>query len=306
MTQPSAISSTATLRRQPMIALDSVLRSIARPLMLRAARAYVAGDTLASALAVQAALADENRYATLGYWNGDTEEPPAVLARYLAAVAALESNRFAGSCSIKLPSLKFQTSLLRELAAAATKSGVALHCDSQEIEHADRIFQAVDAWRQDGLLAGVTLPGRWRRSLDDARWVAKHGLSVRVVKGQWADPSDPVRDPSSGFLEVIDALAVAGARRVAVATHDLPLATKAIERLRGAGISATMELLYGLPLRSSLALAIRLKVDVRVYVPYGAGYLPYALSKLISQPGVARRFLRDLVIGGMTPARRLG
>ena len=116
---------------------------------------------------------------------------------------------------------------------------------------------------------------------------------MRVVKGEWPDAQAPNRDLRAGYLEVIDRLA-GRARHVSVASHDVPLADEAIRRLRAAGTPCNLELLFGLPLRASLAAARQQQVDVSIYVPYGKGYLPYALSKVLRDP---RRWLwlaRDL------------
>ena len=120
------------------------------------------------------------------------------------------------------------------------------------------------------------------------------GLAVRVVKGQWGDPNDPRRDMRAGFLEVVDRLA-GGTAPVAVATHDVPLAAAVLQRLAAAGTSHSLELLFGLPRRAALELARARGVAVRVYVPYGAAYLPYALGRLRQNPRIAWWLLKDLV-----------
>jgi proline dehydrogenase len=152
---------------------------------------------------------------------------------------------------------------------------------------------------------GCTLPGRWRRSPNDAHWASDHGLCVRVVKGEWPDPREPQRNPRAGFLEVIDALA-GRARRVGVATHDVALARAAIRRLQAAGTPCGLELLYGLPMRESIRHARELGIDVRVYVPYGEAYMPYALSQIRRRPRMLLWLLNDLAAGALkwraTPA----
>jgi proline dehydrogenase len=126
------------------------------------------------------------------------------------------------------------------------------------------------------------------------------GLAVRVVKGQWPDPADPHRDPRAGLLEVVDRLAGRG-RHVRVASHDVPLAAEAVRRLRRAGTPCELELLYGMPLTRSLRWADASGVPVRIYVPYGRGYTPYAVAQLRRNPRLLWRLLRELV-----PAGRLG
>ncbi len=159
----------------------------------------------------------------------------------------------------------------------------------------------VEALVDSGTQVSYTLPGRWRRSLTDADWARERGLTVRVVKGQWADPADPDRDMQAGFLATIDRLA-GGQSHVAVASHDVPLANQALRRLQATRTDCSLELLYGLPMKAALAMAQSLGVPVRVYVPYGAAYLPYALGKLKQNPRMAWWLLRDLVGAGQPAA----
>ncbi len=175
-----------------------------------------------------------------------------------------------------------------------TTSGRRLHFDSLAPETAERTQQMIDELLADvpGLDVGCTLPGRWRRSVEDAHWAARSDLFVRVVKGQWADPDDPDRDPQAGYLEVINQLA-GRARRVAVATHDVALAAEALRRLRAARTPCELELLHGLPMRPSIQQARELGVGVRVYVPYGETYLPYALSQVRRRPRVLWWLVKD-------------
>ncbi len=268
-----------------------------RPLVRRAARSYIAGEHLSDALALRDRLAARGLSATLGYWDTSTESAADVAGVYLAALAELAGSEFGGSgdyLSLKLPALRFSLAKALEVAAAAKERGVRLHCDSHDIETSGQMQSLVEAILATGAIVSYTLPGRWRRSLDDADWAAQRGLTVRVVKGQWADPADPDRDLRGGYLEVIERLA-GKSSHVAVASHDVPLAAEAIRRLQATRTDCSLELLYGLPLRESLKLAESLGVAVRVYVPYGAAYLPYALGKLKHNPRMAWWLLWDLL-----------
>jgi proline dehydrogenase len=104
-------------------------------------------------------------------------------------------------------------------------------------------------------------------------------------------------NPSEGYLNVIDRLA-GRARFVAVATHDPKLARAALERLRQAGTPCSVELLYGLPMKPALQVAGELDVPVRVYVPFGHGWLPYSLTQARRNPRVFWWILRDFITGG--------
>ena len=286
---------------QAMTALAAAARKTAsrclKPIVLRAAKAYVAGEHLGDALAAAEALAARGLGVTLGYWDSPEDGPRQVADAYLAAIDALQV-RSDGYLSIKVPSLQFSRDLLSELVARAAPARVRLHFDALGPETASPSRGLCQQFLGAGAELSYTLPGRWARSVDDAAWAVEHGLIVRVVKGQWPDPADPARDLRSGFLTVIDALA-GRARHVAVATHDPPLAVEAIARLRRAGTSCEIELLYGLPLRRSLEQARRLGVSVHVYVPYGKSYLPYALAQVRKSPRIMWWLVRD----ALTPRR---
>src|SRR6267378_1026553 len=138
---------------------------------------------------------------------------------------------------------------------------------------------------------------RERRSPDDAERAIELGLGVRIVKGQWPDPADPDRDMRAGYLEVVDRLA-GRVRYAAVATHDAPLAREALTRLRVAGTKCELELLYGLPLRKVVAIARAAAVPVRVFLPYGHGFLPYAMEQLKAHPWIALQVVRAWIEPG--------
>jgi proline dehydrogenase len=258
--------------------------------------------SLDDGLAVAQRLAGERRPSTIGLWQTPEYSAREVAAEYLAGIDALAAAHLDAYVSIKPPALRFDRALALELAAAARSRRVSLHADSHGPEAADASCALLEALGATlpGRQLGSTLPGRWARSVSDADWAVDRGLAVRVVKGQWPDPADPRRDLRAGFLEVVDRLA-GRARLVRVASHDLPLTTEAVRRLRRAGTPCELELLYGMPLTRSLRWADAIGVPARIYVPYGKGYLPYAVAQLRRNPRLLWAVVRDLV-----PAPRLG
>lgn len=233
-----------------------------RRLIRRAARRYIAGTTVADAVA-----AAGSRPVTLGYWDSGTEQPADVACEY---ARALESTRDLDAyVSVKPTALGFDAALLESL-------GGAVHLDSLGLDTVDASWSLADRVP----VLGVTLPGRWRRSVDDAARAAEWGVRVRVVKGQFASHDDV--DPSDGFLAVLERLTALGVERIAVATHDVALATEALRRAP----HAELEQLYGI---RPVAQAYRL------YIPYGTAYLPYALRHLRRKPRAAWWLVRDLV-----------
>lgn len=264
----------------------------------RASRAYVAGATLDDALRICGRAEAEGCRTTICAWNAGDDAPEENAARFLAAIDAAAARKRDCYVSLKAQDLRFSPDLTRTLFDRARRRDRLLHFDSMGPEDADRVFRLIESLLEMGPdrggRLGCTLPGRWRRSLRDAERAVSLDLRPRVVKGQWPDPASPGLDPRAGFIEIIRRLA-GRAEEVAVATHDPALAREALAELRAAGTCAELELLYGLPLRRILPVAWEAGVPVRLYVPYGRAWLPYAIGQIRKRPRIALRLLRDLL-----------
>ena len=281
----SALSATAPPPVPPLQrakqALIAKASALILPLARKAAGAYLGGETVDEALLVCRRLAGEGHAATLGYWDDGRESAADCIALYREAMAALAGE--AAYLSLKPPALRFAPEHARSVALAAAGTGLRLHCDSHgpEVAEASKLFAEALLEGLPPEKIGVTLPGRWQRSLADADWAMGHGFAVRVVKGQWPDAHGGA--PGAGFLAVIERLA-SGARLVAVATHDLALARAAVARLRAAKVPCEIEVLLGMPAAPLLVWAKDAGVAVRVYVPYGPGFVPNAIGVLRRNP----------------------
>ncbi len=262
-----------------------------------AGRAYIAGPELDDALSTCRRLFGLGFGGTICFWNMESDSPKRVADAYTSALAVLAREKMDCYLSIKLPPLKFDFSLLNEVLEQARHANTLVHFDSLEHEAADRTFSMISQATHNYPHLGCTLPGRWVRSVTDADTAVDLGLHVRVVKGQWPHPQHRERDPREGYLDVIDRLA-GRARFVAVATHDPELGRAALERLRNAGTPCSLELLFGLPTKQALKVASDLDVPVRVYVPFGHGWLPYSLTQARRNPRVFWWILRDLFRSG--------
>ena len=280
------------MREQPKAALRFSLG----PMLRRAASAYVAGPRLDDALLACRALRERGRASTVGFWNQGSDEPSQVMRTYVAAAEALSRNGLDSYLSVKAPALGFSPELVAKLLEPARSAGVHVHFDSLSRESAERTLALIAeaALRHDEL--GITLPARWRRSLGDATAAVELGLGVRVVKGRWPDHGAPEGDPRAGFLAVVERLA-GRARRVAVATHDEPLAREALGLLRAAGTPCELELLFGLPTAQAARAADELSAPVRIYVPYGHATLPYRIPDARRDIRILGWFSQDLLRG---------
>jgi proline dehydrogenase len=275
----------------------TALRASVQSLIKGISRNYIAGPTLEDAHRVSQPLVSRGYLITLGYWDSSEDTASQVLRMYLESCKELAA--FAGEnyLSIKIPALNYDSGMFGALRRMSRELGVALLFDALDIDNATPTLNFI-AKHTDPSVSdiGWALPGRWRRSLDDADRAIDLGLTVRVVKGQSPDPAEPNRDPSEGYVNVIRKLA-GRARCVRVASHDSVVARQSLRILTEAGTRCELELLYGLPVGSQVTLAREFRVPIRVYVAFGHAFLPYALSSLRARPWAILRLLRELARG---------
>ena len=267
-----------------------------QPIAARAARSYTAGPELRHALSKSVTLARQGVATTICPWDGPSDSPRQVADWYCAALREVSGAVLDCYLSVKAPSLKFSHDLLEEIIETAGNSGIRIHFDSLAPEHADRTWQLIRYVAERYPHVGCTLPARWRRSATDLLQARELGLSVRIVKGQWADSEGSEPDPREHFVALVEQLA-GHTNRVAVATHDPLLARDALTRLRRAGTRCELELLFGLPMRSQFKVARKLGVPVRLYIPYGHAWLPYGLSQVQENPRILWWTARDWLLG---------
>ncbi len=257
-----------------------------------AGRAYVPGHKLEDALDIAVRLAPQGMASTPGYFHSPGDSPLVVAETSLSIVEAVAKLEPKGYISIKAPACGYDPELIASIASRARDKDVLAHFDSHEYHTCDATLECARQAVALGARVGVTLPGRWRRSVVDAELASRLGVRARVVKGEWAAPGEPEKDRRRGFLEVVECLA-GRAPEVAIATHDPWLAREALSRLQAAGTQCELELLNGLPKRALLPIAREFSVPVRIYIPFGIAWRPYALSKLGDNPRILWWLVHD-------------
>jgi proline dehydrogenase len=269
--------------------------NILRSFVEKAATSYIAGEKLESAMIIVKKIESLGQNVTLGYFDSsDLDSKSSVVNAYLNSLSAMEKG--AHYLSVKLPAVDFDENLIEQVLQKAQSTGSRIHMDALWPESVDQTQKVIiNMLGRNYLNLGFTLPGRWKRSISDAEWVCEHSLKARVVKGQWSDLENLGLDPREGFLDVIKILASRNAPLVAVATHDTGLAETSIKILQAANIPCELELLFGLPMTKSLKMAETLQVPVRIYVPFGRGYLPYVAKLAVYNPKITGWLIKDFI-----------
>ena len=197
-------------RRRSLSALQGTAQAD-RPRRLAADQApgggaYLAGPSLSDALAAGDRAAARGYGVILGFWNADDEEPGDVARENLAAIEALAERGGRWYFSIKAPALRYSRELIAEIAPEGARTERS--CTSTRTRRTPPTRRSRSRpSREVNDQVGITIPGRWARSLADADRACELGLRVRVTKGEWPDPDDPDRDMREGFLAVVGRVA---------------------------------------------------------------------------------------------------
>jgi proline dehydrogenase len=233
-------------------------------------------------------------FTTLGRLSKSGDDPLQIVREYqLASNYLLKSparDRF--YLSVKPPALEFNSEYAAAIAATALLNGHGVHLDSHKFAQTDATLRLLDDLLQRQLPAddrpaswrfSLSVPSRWKRSRQDARWAADRGVRIRLVKGDFAAETGEALDPCAGFLDLVGQLA-GKVPFLALATHDSDLAAQCIARCRKAGTAVQLELFFGRPASAVLELCRSAGVPVGFYVPYGDTLLVYVIRDLLTNP----------------------
>ena len=266
-------------------------------LLSLATNRYTLGGTLQGALTPRLLRSVKRDQITVGYWNAEEDTASKVVDEYINALHRAASLEVPCYLSIKAPAFGFDLELLRPLLILAEKKRVGLHFDSLAIDTVDPTRALLEKIQNEfAIELGMSLPGRWPRSVADGIWAKEHGIYVRVLKGEWADPACPDYNLKEGFLALVRSLSH-NPLTVRLASHDIPTIKAAVEILEQSNTAHHLELLYGLPRSEMVRFARQKKIPLRFYLPYGKAWLPYCMDSIQKKPYLAWWLVKDAFIG---------
>jgi proline dehydrogenase len=291
--------------------LVTTLPLVPRAIVGRVAARYVAGETLADALATVRTLNSQGAMATLDLLGEEVAEREKALAavdEYVRVFDAIAREKLDSNVSIKLTllGLKIDEGFCRDnvdrVAAAAAVHGNFVRIDMEDHTTTDptlRIYQELQA-RHGNL--GVVLQAYMRRTLADIASLPRERASVRICKGIYVEPREIAwkgyETVRANYVQALEKLITQGVYP-AIATHDEYLVCRAVGLLEKHGLRREQyefQMLLGVDeeLRRILIAAGH---RLRVYVPYGRDWYPYSIRRLRENPEVARHVLRAVLAG---------
>jgi proline dehydrogenase len=282
------------------------------PASRRVVDRFVAGETLADALAVVRTLAAEGVEVTLDHLGEDiTQRSEAAQSRdaCLALLAGLEPLGLgrAAEVSVKLSAFgqalpdghDLALEMVRPVVEAATAIGTTITLDMEDHRTVDSTLTVLAELRKEHPGTGAVLQAMLLRSEDDAKALAVTGSRVRLVKGAYDEPAAVAHQKKeavdAAYLRCLEIL-MAGPGYPMVGSHD-PLIVERAHELAAQNSRAVdsweIQMLYGIRPTEQRRLAAA-GTRVRAYVPYGVDWYAYFMRRLAERPANIRFFLRSL------------
>jgi proline dehydrogenase len=272
---------------------------------------FVAGETVEEALLTAKRLQEKHIASALDLLgeNVSTEEAAQEEAnayiRVLEAVA--EADLMQPYLSIKLTALGLDlgnelaaSHLDRILTAAQAYPKAFVRVDMEGSAYTQRTVGIVRAAHQVFGNVGTVLQSCLRRTDDDLAQLLADGISVRLVKGAYAEPPAVAfpdkADVDAAYIRQMRELLQHG-HHPAIATHDdaiLREVKRFVRENRVGNDRFEFQMLLGIRRDLQETLAAE-GYHVRAYVPFGASWYPYFMRRLAERPANVAFVLRNLM-----------
>lgn len=286
---------------------------IPRALLQRVSRRYVAGETLADAVACVRRLAMAGCSATvdvLGEVTQSLEQATQAADEYIALLDALHHAGQHAHVSLKptafglLIDVAHCEAQIERVLQAAARHGSFVRLDMEDLRCTQAEIELLARLRQRHPHVGLVLQAYLRRTHDDIAALARPGERLRICKGIYAeDPAQLVpgaardrRAINPHFVQHVRRCFEAGCF-VGIATHDEALVDELLALAEAMAVERTrfeFQMLLGVcePLRDRL---LRQGFAVRIYVPYGRDWIGYGTRRIKENPAMAGQLLKGLL-----------
>jgi len=286
----------------------------------RAARQFVAGETLAQGVEAVRALQAKGMLATLDHLGENVstlDQARAARDEYLEVLNEIVRQKLPATISVKLTQLGMDFSPdtsedisqatsdddcrenLRALVECAQQIGDFVEVDMEGSVYTDRTLQIITDLHQSFSAVGAVIQAYLYRSENDVKELIRHGVSVRLCKGAYNEPSTRAfpnkADVDASYLRLMRMLLESKLYH-RIATHD-PAMIEATQRAAAElGLMKNQfefQMLYGVNRKLQEQL-VKDGYRLRIYVPFGRAWFPYFMRRLAERPANVWFALRGL------------
>ncbi|HEX5972546.1 MAG TPA: proline dehydrogenase family protein [Gemmatimonadaceae bacterium] len=264
------------------------------------ARRFVAGETVAEALAVVRELNAKGITASLdllGESVHNDAEARAARDEYLRILDRIRESKVDANVSVKLTAMGLDidhelcVGIMQDILTRAQAYDTFVRIDMESSEYTDitlRLFEdrLYPTWKAN---VGVVLQSYLYRTYADVEHMNSLHARVRICKGAYKEPVKVAypdkKDVDANYIKCMRELMLNG-NYPGVATHDPAMINEAKRWAKEKGITPDrfeFQMLYGVrrDLQESL---VREGWRVRCYVPFGTQWYPYLMRRLAERP----------------------
>jgi proline dehydrogenase len=286
-----------------LIAQSTALKKLASRYGMRKpssfARRFIAGETVAEAIAAARSLQTRGLTSTLDFLGESVTnlaEADRATREYLDIVDAVVAGGVDRNLSLKLTQLGLDVDKasaidnLRRVLDRAEPAGFFIRIDMENSPYTDvtlEIFETL--WQQGYRQMGVVLQSALYRSEQDLRQLIALGARIRLVKGAYKEAKSVAyqrkADVDAAYIRMMKVLLNSG-HFPAIATHDPAIIHAASQFARDCAVSADrfeFQMLFGIR-RDLQARALADGYRLRIYVPFGQEWFPYFMRRLGERP----------------------
>ena len=288
------------------------------PLVSVFARKYIAGEDLEDALDLTRTFNSDNIITTidvLGEFISTRKEALYFKDRGLEVLEAIQKTGVKANLSIKPTQMGLQLDddfarvNIEELVAYAQQIGNFVRIDMEDVQCTDQTLKLYRQLRRKypGHV-GTVLQAYLRRTARDIEDLSDGPLNIRLCKGIYREPREQAfKHPeviNMNFNHCLEKLLAKGAY-VGVATHDSRLVYQAMRLIERYGLlpdQYEFQMLLGVD-EEMRRIIVNQGHRLRVYVPFGKSWLPYARRRLKENPDIARHGLKQVLRLNQTQRR---
>jgi proline dehydrogenase len=279
------------------------------PLARRLSSRFVAGETLAEALAVAKRVNSEGISVTLDHLGENVtslEEAAACRDEYIRALDQIKAAGLNANVSIKLTQfgMDLDEMVCREnieqLVKVAARCENFVRVDMESSAYTDRTLRLVSDLHARYGAVGAVVQAYLYRSRKDIQMLCRQRIRVRLCKGAYLEPPgvayEKKSDVDRNYVELMKILLESGVYP-ALATHDEAIIAEAERFVAARRLPASafeFQMLYGIRRDIQKRLASR-GHRLRLYIPYGKAWYPYFMRRLAERPANLLFLVRNLL-----------
>jgi proline dehydrogenase len=266
----------------------------------RFAQRFVAGETVADALAVVRELNAKGITASLDLLgesvNNDTEAR-AARDEYLGILDRIRAAKLDANVSVKLTAMGLDidhelcVAIMQDILTRAQDYETFVRIDMESSEYTDTTLKLFEERLYPTYKAnvGVVLQSYLYRTFADVEHMVSLRARVRLCKGAYKEPVKVAypekKDVDANYVKCMHELMLKG-NYPGIATHDPAMIAEAKRWAKAQGITPDrfeFQMLYGIrrDLQESL---VKEGWRVRCYVPFGTQWYPYLMRRLAERP----------------------